>query len=189
MPIDRVVVNSSPLIVLFSSGQEVLLGQLWHEVLVPGAVWREVLAGGPQDPAAQQWPTISWARQVEVPVIAPVIAAWDLGLGESEVLTFALTHPGYRAMVDVVPPQQRLEARRAGAELLRDFPAGAGDLRGSGAECWSPRQSSYISDRMTVALLFNGIKQLQRFRVVPEQTVIVPALCSQILLRALLRQR
>jgi predicted nucleic acid-binding protein len=100
MPIDRVVVNSSPLIVLFSSGQEALLGQLWHEVLVPGAVWSEVLAGGPQDAAAQQLPTASWARQVEVPVIAPVIAAWDLGPGESEVLTFALTHPGYRAMVD-----------------------------------------------------------------------------------------
>ncbi len=100
MPIDRVVVNSSPLIVLFSSGQEALLGQLWHEVLVPGAVWREVLAGGPQDTAAQQLPTISWARQVEISDIAPVIAAWDLGLGESEVLTFALTHPGYRAMVD-----------------------------------------------------------------------------------------
>jgi hypothetical protein len=29
---------------------------------------------------------------------------------------------------------------------------------------------------MTVAILFNGIKQLQCFRVVPEQTVIVPAL-------------
>jgi predicted nucleic acid-binding protein len=89
MSIDRVVVNSSPLIVLFSSGQEALLGQLWYEVLVPGAVWREVLARGPQDAAAQQLPTISWARQVEVPVIAPVIAAWNLGPGESEVLTFA----------------------------------------------------------------------------------------------------
>jgi len=100
MPIDRVVVNSSPLIVLFRSGQEALLGQLWHEVLVPGAVWREVLAGGPQDAAAQQLPTMPWARQVEVPAIAPVIAAWDLRPGESEVLTFALTHPGYRAMVD-----------------------------------------------------------------------------------------
>jgi len=52
MPIDRVVVNSSPLIVLFSSGQAALFGQLWHEVLAPGAVWREVLAGGPQDAAA-----------------------------------------------------------------------------------------------------------------------------------------
>jgi predicted nucleic acid-binding protein len=100
MPIDRVVVNASPLIVLFQSGQAALLGQLWHEVLVPGAVWEEVLAGGPQDAAAQRLPAVPWARRMEVSVIAPVIAAWDLGLGESEVLTFALTHPGYRAMVD-----------------------------------------------------------------------------------------
>ena len=100
MPIDRVVVNSSPLMVLFSSGQEAWLGQLWHEVLVPGAVWKEVLAGGPQDTVAQRLPTMPWARQVEVPAITPVIAAWDLGAGESEVLTFALTHPGYRATVD-----------------------------------------------------------------------------------------
>jgi len=57
-------------------------------VLRPGAVGREGFAGGPQDAAAQQLPTLSWVR-----------AAWDLGLGESEVLTFALTHPGYRAMV------------------------------------------------------------------------------------------
>jgi predicted nucleic acid-binding protein len=38
MPIDRVVVNASPLIVLFRSGQAELLGQLWQEVIVPGAV-------------------------------------------------------------------------------------------------------------------------------------------------------
>jgi hypothetical protein len=32
MPIDRVVVNASPLIALFRSGQAELLGQLWPEV-------------------------------------------------------------------------------------------------------------------------------------------------------------
>src|SRR5713101_7030919 len=42
---------------------------------------------------------------------------------------------------------------------------------------------------MTVALLFNGIKQLQRFWVVSEQTVIVPSLCGQILLSAVRPQR
>jgi predicted nucleic acid-binding protein len=100
MPIDQVVANASPLIVLFRSGQAALLGQLWREVLVPGAVWMEVLAGGPWDAAAQGLPAAPWVRHVEVPAIAPGIAAWDLGRGESEVLTFALAHPGYRAMVD-----------------------------------------------------------------------------------------
>jgi predicted nucleic acid-binding protein len=100
MPIDQVRANASPLIVLFRSGQAALLRQLWREVLVPGAVWTEVLAGGPRDAAAQGLPAAPWARRVEVPALAPVIAAWDLGQGESEVLTFALAHPGYRAMVD-----------------------------------------------------------------------------------------
>jgi hypothetical protein len=41
---------------------------------------------------------------------------------------------------------------------------------------------------MTVAVLFNGIKQLHRFWVVSEQTMIVSSCCSQDLRRALLRQ-
>src|SRR5215510_3883449 len=100
MPIDQVVINASPLIVLFRVGQAELLGQLWHEVIVPGAVWTEVLAGGPQDAAAKGLPIAPWARRAEIAMISPVIAAWDLGPGESEVLTFARTHPGYHAMVD-----------------------------------------------------------------------------------------
>ena len=38
MRIDRVVVNSSPLITLFNSGQAELLPKLFSEVLVPDAV-------------------------------------------------------------------------------------------------------------------------------------------------------
>lgn len=111
MPIDRVVVNASPLIALFRSGQAGLFGQLWNEVLVPGAVWTEVLAGGSQDAAFEGLSAAPWARRVEMSTVAPVIAAWDLGPGESEVLTFALAHPGYRAMVDDA------EARRCARTL------------------------------------------------------------------------
>jgi len=52
MWIDRVVVNASPLIVLFHSGQAGLLPQLFNEVVIPEAVWREVVTGGHQDFAA-----------------------------------------------------------------------------------------------------------------------------------------
>ena len=44
MPLDRVVVNASPLLVLFKSGQAELLPQLFGEILVPQAVWNEVMA-------------------------------------------------------------------------------------------------------------------------------------------------
>lgn len=44
MPIDRVVINASPLIVLFKSGQAELLPRLFNEILIPQAVWEEVTA-------------------------------------------------------------------------------------------------------------------------------------------------
>jgi len=116
MPIDRVVVNASPLIVLFRSGQADLLGQLWQEVIVPGVVWAEVLAGGPYDPAARGLPVAPWAKQVEVKTVAPLIAAWDLGPGESEVLSFAHEQSGYHAMVD--DAEARRCARTLGIPIL-----------------------------------------------------------------------
>jgi len=40
MPIDRVVCNASPLIVLLKCGYGHLLERLWDEVVVPTAVWQ-----------------------------------------------------------------------------------------------------------------------------------------------------
>jgi predicted nucleic acid-binding protein len=98
MPLERVVVNASPLIVLFKSGQAELLPQLFGKILVPQAVWDEVTAA-PNDMAAQQLLTATWATPVEVEVDS-AIAGWDLGAGESAVLSFALQNPPCRAMVD-----------------------------------------------------------------------------------------
>lgn len=116
MPIDRVVCNASPLIVLFKCGHADLLGRLWDEVAVPIAVWREVSQGGHDDVAACGLPDATWAKQVEVPRIDPTIAGWALGAGESEVLSFALQHPGYRAMLD--DAQARSCARSMGIATL-----------------------------------------------------------------------
>ncbi len=94
MPIDRVVINASPLIVLFKSGQADLLTQLFDEILIPQSVWEEVTISK-NDMAAQQLPNASF----EV-AIHPSIATWDLGAGESTVLSFVLQNPTYRAIVD-----------------------------------------------------------------------------------------
>ncbi|MBC6435176.1 DUF3368 domain-containing protein [Nostoc sp. HG1] len=51
------------------------------------------------DIAAQQLPNASWARSIEV-AIHSSIATWDLGAGESTVLSFALQNPTYRAILD-----------------------------------------------------------------------------------------
>lgn len=42
MPIDGVVVNASPLITLFKSGQTALLPALFQQIHVPDALWREI---------------------------------------------------------------------------------------------------------------------------------------------------
>lgn len=100
MKSDRVVVNASPLIVLFKADLAHLLPRVFTDVLVPGAVWDEVIAGGPNDMAAQGLATIDWAKRVEVATVDPGILAWNLGQGESEVLSVALNRPGYRAVID-----------------------------------------------------------------------------------------
>jgi predicted nucleic acid-binding protein len=99
MLIERVVVNASPLITLFKGKLADLLPQLFSEVQIPLAVWQEVTATK-DDIAAQTLPSVSWVQKTEAVVINPAIAAWDLGAGESEVLSYALLHPEYTAMID-----------------------------------------------------------------------------------------
>ncbi len=94
----QVVVNASPLIVLCKSGQVELLPKLFSRIVVPQAVYQEITSTK-ADSAAIQLPTLSWSNVV-TPAINPVILAWDLGAGESAVLSFALANPKFRAMVD-----------------------------------------------------------------------------------------
>ena len=91
MVIERVIVNSSPLIVLFKSQQAELLPQLFLEILVPEGVFAEVTMAGEDDAAARQLPNVAWIQTVEVTSIVPEVAAWDLGKGESQVLSLAST--------------------------------------------------------------------------------------------------
>ena len=101
MLIERVVINSSPLIVLFKSQQANLLPQLFTEILVPQAVWDEITTANTEDAASIQLPSVSWARKVEVEATAPEVAAWDLGKGESSVLSQSLlTSANSAAIID-----------------------------------------------------------------------------------------
>jgi len=108
---DRVVANASPIICLFRAEMGHLLEKLWREVLLPEAVWEEILAGPNTDPAAQSLATATWAKRMKIDRVPPQIAGWDLGPGESEVLAFALQTLRCRALVDDV------EARRCARTL------------------------------------------------------------------------
>jgi predicted nucleic acid-binding protein len=98
--VEGAVVDASPLIVLCRAGLIDLLPRLFPEILVPGTVWAEIGAGAASDPAARQIPAAAWAKRAEVAAIPPDLATWNLGAGESEVLTLARERPGCRAMVD-----------------------------------------------------------------------------------------
>ena len=100
MLIDRVVVNASPLICLFKGGFEELFPALFKDVAVPEAVIKEVMAKGTVDFAAQTLISQSWISRVGDVAIDPRVASWDLGAGESAVLSFTLKNPKYCAIMD-----------------------------------------------------------------------------------------
>ena len=79
--------NASPIIVLARIRRtDLLLRQLYRQVIIPTAVAEEIRAGQVADPA-QAWLDSDGNDLVNtVGEIDPVIAAWDLGAGESEVL-------------------------------------------------------------------------------------------------------
>ena len=99
MQIEKVVVNASPLILLFKSGFDDLLPQLFSTIIVPESVWDEILRGG--DIAAQKLldSKIIWTTRAAIQ-IPPEILVWNLGDGESEVLSWAFANRDFRAVVD-----------------------------------------------------------------------------------------
>ena len=95
---ERWVVNASPLIVLSKINRQHLLTELAAETVIPEAVALEIEAGPEDDPARQ------FLRSASLPIIAvptePVILAWDLGAGETSVLSYVFHHPDWKAVID-----------------------------------------------------------------------------------------
>ena len=96
----RRIVNASPLILLAKAGQLELLRAGVPEILVPDAVLREVSARGPDDPVLQEVQQAAWLKLVPAPPTPPEVLVWDLGDGESSVLSMALQDPGCEAILD-----------------------------------------------------------------------------------------
>ena len=106
---DRWVLNTSPLIVRGKIGRIALLDGLADEVAVPPSVKAEVQRAG--DAASRALSEARSFRFLDAVEPDPTVAAWGLGRGESEVITFASRHRGYEAILD------DLAARRCAAAL------------------------------------------------------------------------
>ncbi len=105
------VVNASPLIYLSKAGLISLLQIVSSEIFVPQSVATEILQRGQSDITAKTIEETSWLQVIETPDVPAVIQSWDLGAGESSVLTWAYANPKTEAIVD------DLAARRCAAAL------------------------------------------------------------------------
>jgi predicted nucleic acid-binding protein len=97
---DPAVLNASPLIFLAGAGLLELLRLAGDPLFIPRAVVEEIESFGLDDPTALTIKRSAWLNVVETGPTPPVIEHWDLGRGESSVLTWAITHPGTTAVLD-----------------------------------------------------------------------------------------
>jgi len=96
---ERWVLNASPLIVLARVGLEDLPQSLAAQVVVPRPVAEEIRAGPLLDPARQALASGRFTV-VDVPPAPPELLAWDLGPGETAVLSWAIPRSGWTVILD-----------------------------------------------------------------------------------------
>jgi len=94
------VVNASPLIALGRVGQIELLPQLCEELIIPEGVAREIESCPLGDPAALWLRDRGPSSVVPVRVLEPAVIEWDMGVGESQVLSLCCRQVGAEAILD-----------------------------------------------------------------------------------------
>lgn len=105
------ILDASPIILLARSGFLHLLRVLDRPLLVPQPVAEEVLLKGPDDVAAKALRQTELFTSVQASEVDPSVARWNLGRGETAVLSLARKRPGSLVVLD------DLQARRC-AEWL-----------------------------------------------------------------------
>ena len=105
------VINASPIILLGKADLLKTMSPLAKTWIIPNGVIHEVQAKRPIDPYLSDLASNSDVVRQIVLNIHPSIAGWDLGQGESEVLTSALEKPDTGVVLD------DLQARKC-AELF-----------------------------------------------------------------------
>jgi predicted nucleic acid-binding protein len=105
------VVNASPLILLARIDRLDLLISLAKLLVVPEAVIREIQAGSDRDRTTDKIKDLPSIFRVDDRPVPDHIRIWDLGAGESQVLTHGLERPGAEVVLD------DLAARRCARSL------------------------------------------------------------------------
>jgi len=95
-----VVTNSGPLIGLAAAGKLDLLGALFDSVLVPAAVYQEVVGAGLGRPGTDELPRAPWATVIHVDPPPEPLLAEELGPGEAEAITLARNRKARLLLLD-----------------------------------------------------------------------------------------
>jgi predicted nucleic acid-binding protein len=104
------VFNTSPLILFVKAGLGPLLPKLSQSIVVPRGVFEEL--GAHRDDGVHDFVRGHESfKVVDVVEYDPRVAAWDLGRGETEVISYAMQN------VDFVPVIDDAEARACGVSL------------------------------------------------------------------------
>jgi predicted nucleic acid-binding protein len=94
----KIVINASPLILLHKADIEFLLSALFSSIIVPEGVMQEISVHE-EDDVANRIRSRSDFTICSVG-LEPLVQAWDLGKGETDVISFAYHDPTHLAVLD-----------------------------------------------------------------------------------------
>ena len=100
MKTEILILDASPIILLGKADLLSTISPLAESWLIPERVVAEVEAKRPIDDLASHLQQSSRVTRVAVEDIHPMVAAWDLGQGESAVLSLALDNPNASVVLD-----------------------------------------------------------------------------------------
>jgi predicted nucleic acid-binding protein len=110
--------DSSPLILYASAGHLDLLREVFTEIIIPAAVWNEVVVEGHGRPGCEEVAHAPWIRQQAVTADEPTLTLLaDLGPGESEAISLAMEFDR-RLPVLIDDRKARRLARERGLRVL-----------------------------------------------------------------------
>jgi predicted nucleic acid-binding protein len=103
--------NASPVILLAKAEVIQFIPSVCDQLVIPAGAVDEVRRGKMSD-AGRAWLERGGAKFISKPIsIPPVLVSWDLGLGETQVLSYALANRGFKVVLD------DLKARRCAEHL------------------------------------------------------------------------
>ena len=113
-------INTSPLIFLTQAGRISFLQLIAPEIIVPQRVAEEIRAYGEADATVQALAANDWLVVKDTPPVPAIIENWDLGAGESAVLSWGYAHRGTEVIIDDLAARPVLEQLRLCGMYLSD---------------------------------------------------------------------